>query len=87
MGEWEENGGPAKGGGGVEVQRWCPGGCGKVFGWWDLDIREFGWWDLREKGGGLFGVGEKIKGEEGKGDLKGSCEKPKTHAIERTKSS
>jgi hypothetical protein len=25
-----------------------------------------------------------MKGEEGKGDLKGSREKPKTHAIERT---
>jgi hypothetical protein len=29
-------------------------------------------------------VGEKMKGEKGKGDLKGSREKPKTHAIERT---
>jgi hypothetical protein len=26
-----------------------------------------------------------MKGEEGNGDLKGSCEKPKTHAIKCTK--
>jgi hypothetical protein len=50
----------------VAVERcrqWCLGGGGKVFGWWDLDIREFGWWDLKEKRGGLFGGG----GENGEG--------------------
>jgi hypothetical protein len=66
MREWEENGGPGEGGGGVEVPRWCLGGCGKVFGWWDLDIREYGWWDLSEKGGGLFGDGG--ENERGRGE-------------------
>jgi hypothetical protein len=55
-----------------------------VFGWWNFDIREFGRREMREKGGGLYGRGGEMKGEEGKGDLKGSHEEPKTHAIECT---
>jgi hypothetical protein len=64
---WEEeekigNGvieGPAEGGGGAELPRWCGGGGGSE-GWrWVLDFREFDSREMREKGGELYGGGGK----------------------------
>jgi hypothetical protein len=41
------------------------GGGGKVFGWWDLDIREIGRRENTEEGGGAVCRGKKM-GEKGK---------------------